>query len=51
MSRATDLTAAVSAARHCADICCRKCRARARWNRRRAWRTRTSTARRKTGRK
>jgi hypothetical protein len=24
------------AARHCADIRCRKCRARARWNRRKA---------------
>ena len=41
MSRITDLTAAVviPAARHCAEPGCRKCHARSRWLRRRAWRS------------
>jgi hypothetical protein len=44
MSRTTDLSAAVviPAARHCAEPGCRKCRARSRWLRRRAWRSRKS---------
>jgi hypothetical protein len=44
MSRMTDLSAAVviPAARHCAEAGCRKCRARSRWLRRRAWRARKS---------
>jgi hypothetical protein len=51
MSRATDLTFAVSATRHCPDPRCRKCRARGRWYRRRAWRTRKNPNRRHHGRK
>jgi hypothetical protein len=44
MSRMTDLSAAVviPAARHCTEPGCRKCRARSRWLRRRAWRARKS---------
>jgi hypothetical protein len=44
MSRMTDLSAAViiPAARHCTEPGCRKCRARSRWLRRRAWRSRKS---------
>ena len=44
MSRITDLSAAVvvPAARHCDELGCRKCRARSRWLRRKAWRSRKS---------
>lgn len=43
MSRMTDLTAsAVVTARHCDEPGCDKCRARFRWLRRRAWRSRKS---------
>jgi hypothetical protein len=43
MSRVTDLTAAAAvAARHCNSFDCEKCRARYRWLRRRAWRSRKS---------
>jgi hypothetical protein len=43
MSRMTDLTAFVTVtARHCDEPGCAKCRARARWLRRRAWRSRKS---------
>jgi hypothetical protein len=46
MSRATDLSAAVVVcARHCEEPGCDKCRARSRWMRRRAWRTRKSPSR------
>lgn len=38
-------------ARHCNDICCRKCRARFRWMRRKAWRSRKSPNRRTRSRK
>ena len=51
MSRMTDLTASLYVARQCADIHCRKCRTRARWNRRKAWRTSKKTVSRNTGRK
>jgi hypothetical protein len=37
--------------RHCADTRCRKCRARARWNRRKARRDGKNPVRRNTGRK
>ncbi len=43
MSRITDLSAAVVvSARHCTELGCRKCRARSRWLRRKAWRSRKS---------
>jgi hypothetical protein len=43
MTRITDLSAAVVvSARHCDKPGCDKCRARTRWMRRRAWRSRKS---------
>jgi hypothetical protein len=43
MTRAADLTAAVIvSARHCNELNCDKCRARSRWLRRKAWRSRKS---------
>lgn len=43
MSRITDLTAAVVIpARYCNRFDCEKCRARYRWTRRKAWRSRKS---------
>ena len=51
VSRMTDLSAAVYSGRHCHDIDCRKCRARSRWMRRKAWRTRKNPNRRNRGRK
>lgn len=54
MSRITDLsgmTAAVYSARHCNEFGCEKCRARSRWLRRRAWRSRKSPNRRNRTRK
>jgi hypothetical protein len=41
----------VTPRRHCTDPQCRKCRARGRWNRRKAWRGRKSPVRRTAGRK
>ena len=51
MSRITDLSAVVISARHCNEIDCKKCRARARWIRRKAWRSRKSPVRRNRDRK
>lgn len=51
MSRATDILTVSAMLRHCADPECRKCRARDRWNRRKAWRTRKHPARRTPRRK
>jgi hypothetical protein len=51
MSRVTEVIAATYVARHCTEYGCRKCIARARWNRRKGWQTRKSPIRRKTGRK
>jgi hypothetical protein len=48
MSRITDISCAatvVYSARHCNEINCRKCQARSRWMRRKAWRSRKSTNR------
>lgn len=42
MNRVNDLLTAETIARHCTDPECRKCRARARWLRRKAWRSRKS---------
>ena len=47
----SDLLSAETIARHCTDPQCRKCRARARWNRRKAWRSRKEPIRRKNERK
>lgn len=48
MSRISDITAATEITRHCTDPRCRKCRARSRWQRRKAWRTGQSPARKST---
>ena len=46
MNRAADLTAAaIVTGRHCHDFSCEKCRARSRWHRRKAWRSRKSSNR------
>ena len=42
MSQVTDPSAVVDSARHCNEPGCAKCRARSRWLRRRAWRSRKS---------
>jgi len=39
MSRATDIAAVTYAVRHCTEYGCPKCAARARWNRRKGWRS------------
>jgi hypothetical protein len=52
MSRITDLSAVVVvSARHCHQVGCKKCQARGRWMRRRAWRSRKSPNRVVRGRK
>lgn len=51
MSRTADLNTVVVAARHCHELDCKKCRARSRWMRRKAWRSRKSSDRRIRGRK
>jgi hypothetical protein len=51
MSRITDASAVVIPARHCNELDCPKCRARRRWARRKAWRSRKSSNRRARGRK
>jgi hypothetical protein len=40
MTDLTSLTSAVYSARHCDELGCEKCRARVRWLRRKAWRSR-----------
>jgi hypothetical protein len=51
VSRVTDFICVVYSVRHCNDLDCEKCRARYRWKRRKAWRTRKNPVRRKYGRK
>lgn len=51
MSRTTDLSFVAYYARHCDDLNCEKCRARFRWIRRKAWRSRKSPNRRNRDRK
>lgn len=51
MSRTTDVSAAIVLARHCNELNCPKCRARFRWARRKAWRSRKSPNRSARGRK
>jgi hypothetical protein len=51
MSRVSENIDATHAARHCNEYGCRKCIARARWNRRKKWQSRKSPTRRATGRK
>jgi len=51
MSQITDVSAVIVLARHCNELNCPKCRARARWARRKAWRSRKSPTRRDRGRK
>ena len=51
MSRAAEIIAVAYAARHCTEYGCRKCAARARWNRRKRWQSHKNPARRNTGRK
>jgi hypothetical protein len=43
--------AQANATRHCTDYRCRKCAARGRWNRRKAWRSGKNPTRRNSGRK
>jgi hypothetical protein len=48
----SEILALTYAQRHCTEYGCRKCAARARWNRRKGWRTRkNNTTRRSTRRK
>jgi hypothetical protein len=51
VTRITDLSAVASPVWHCAESDCKKCRARFRWMRRKAWRSRKSANRRMRGRK
>ncbi len=51
MSRIADLYVVAISARHCTESDCKKCRARFRWMRRKAWRSRKSVNRRMRGRK
>jgi hypothetical protein len=51
VSRITDLSAVVTSTQHCTESGCKKCRARFRWMRRKAWRSRKSVNRRMRGRK
>jgi hypothetical protein len=48
---ASEINDVIPARRHCTESGCRKCIARARWNRRKGWRSRKTLARRRTGRK
>jgi hypothetical protein len=47
----SEVLAVTYAARHCTEYGCRKCASRARWNRRKGWRTTKSPVRRSTRRK
>jgi hypothetical protein len=51
MIPASEILAIAYSSRHCTEYGCRKCAARARWHRRRQWRTRKKIAPYKTGRK
>jgi hypothetical protein len=51
VSTITDLFVIANSVRHCAELDCKKCRARFRWMRRKAWRSRKSVNRRMRGRK
>lgn len=51
MSRISDLIVATEIARHCTNSQCGKCRARARWYRRKAQRSGKAPARKNNGRK
>lgn len=51
MSRMSDLLATGYLIRHCAEPQCAKCRARARWNRRKAPRSGKTEIRKSNGRK
>ena len=49
--QASEILAITYAARHCTEYRCQKCAARARWNRRKGWRTSKTPARRTPRRK
>jgi hypothetical protein len=51
MTLTAEIIPIMRADRHCAEYGCRKCIARAHWNKRRKWRTRKNAIRCKTGRK
>jgi hypothetical protein len=51
MSRAIETIVIMYVVRHCTEYECRKCIARARWNRRKKWQSRKNQNRRATGRK
>ena len=46
-----EIPAITYAARHCAEYGCPKCASRARWERRKGWRSRKNPVRRSIGRK
>jgi hypothetical protein len=51
MSQVSEIITVTHIVRHCTEYRCRKCSARARWNRRKKWQSRKSPIRRATGRK
>jgi hypothetical protein len=51
MSRVSDNIAVTYAVRHCTEYGCRKCAARGRWHKRKAWRSRKTLTRYRTGKK
>jgi len=51
VSRAAEIIAVTLTVRHCTEYECQKCAARARWGRRKKWRTRKNPNRNVTGRK
>jgi phosphohistidine phosphatase SixA len=51
MITVSEVNAIADASRHCTQRGCEKCAARARWWRRKGWRTHKNPARRRTGRK
>jgi len=51
MSRTAEIIAVTYIVRHCTEYGCRKCAARARWDRRKKWQSKKTPGRRATGRK
>jgi hypothetical protein len=51
VTRTSEILAITYAARHCSEYGCPKCASRARWERRKRWRSRKNPIRRSTGRK
>ena len=51
MSRTAEIIAVTYIVRHCTEYGCRKCAARARWDRRKKWQSKKTPSRCATGRK